>query len=322
VTRSAAWHRRGERGSALGMRITVWLYRAVGRRAAEWLLRPIVAYFFLTDRLARRASRAYLERVYAIPEGARRLGRAPGPRLVFAHLLAFGTSLLDRVAFWLGRRSDFDLELRGDEHLARIVQEGRGGVVLGSHLGSFDAMRLLGAFAPIPVNVLMYTQHAARINALFERLGAASGERAARVRVLTVRPNSFEHVLEARACIARGEVVAILADRMPPSDRARVCRVKFLGGVAAIPEGPFRLAAVLGAPIVFMVALRSGPSAYEVDVEALGDGAALPRARRAASLQALCQSYADKLEAHCLRAPLQWFNFHDFWLEDGHAPDA
>ena len=303
------------------MRITAWLYRAIGRRAAEWLLWPIVAYFFLTDREARRASRAYLERVYAVPEGARRLGRAPGPRLVFAHLLAFGTAILDRVGFWLGRRSDFDLDLHGDEHLARIVNDGRGGVVLGSHLGSFDAMRLLGAFAPIPVNVLMYTQHAARINGLFARLAEASGEPAARVRVLPVRENSFEHVLEARACIARGEVVAILADRTPPSERARTCRVKFLGGVATIPEGPFRLAAVLGAPIVFMVALRSGPSAYEVVVEPLGDGAPLSRASRRASLQSLCQDYADRLAAHCLREPLQWFNFHDFWLEDGNSRD-
>lgn len=322
MTKPAAWHRRGERGSALGMRITVWLYRTVGRRAAELLVWPIVAYFFLTDRAARHASFSYLQRIYEIPEGARQLGREPGPWLVFRHLLAFGISILDRVGFWLGRRSDFDLDLRGDEHLARIVNEGRGGVVLGSHLGSFDAMRLLGAFAPIPVNVLMYTQHATRINEIFARLAAASGEPAARVRVLPVRENSFEHVLEALACIARGEVVAILADRTPPSDRARACRVKFLGGVAAIPEGPFRLAAVLGAPIVFMVAVRSGASAYEVDVESLGDGARLPRARRREALQALCQAYADRLAAHCLRSPFQWFNFHEFWLEDGSSRDA
>jgi len=116
--------------------------------------------------------------------------------------------------------------------------------------------------------------------------------------------------------------VAILADRTPPSDLARTCRVKFLGGVAAIPEGPFRLAAVLGAPIVFMVAVRSGVNAYEVDVEPLGDGAAIPRERRRALLQSLAQTYADRLAAHCLRVPLQWFNFHDVWLEDGHSGDA
>ena len=53
MTKPTAWHERGERGSALGMRITVWLYRTVGRRAAELLVWPIVAYFFLTDRAAR-----------------------------------------------------------------------------------------------------------------------------------------------------------------------------------------------------------------------------------------------------------------------------
>lgn len=30
-------------------------------------------------------------------------------------------------------------------------------------------------------------------------------------------------------------------------------------------------------------------------------------------LQQLVAEYAARLEAHCLRAPLQWFNFYDFW---------
>lgn len=31
------------------------------------------------------------------------------------------------------------------------------------------------------------------------------------------------------------------------------------------------------------------------------------------ALQQLVAEYAARLEAHCLRAPLQWFNFYDFW---------
>lgn len=315
MTRAGAWHRRAELGSTAGMRFTVWLYRHLGRRVARVLLVPIVAYFYATAGAARAASRAYLARVARDPEAAGRLGN--GPR-VFRHFFAFATSILDRVGFWLGERGDFTLVLRGRELLDRVASEGRGVLVLGSHLGSFDALRMVATMSPIPVNVLMYTRHAARINAVFERLAATSGEAAARVRVIPVVPDSFEHALDARRAIARGEVVAILADRTPPSERARASRVAFLGDAAPIPQGPFRLAAALGVPVLFMVALRTGDARYEIDVELLADRIELPRAGRAAALDALCQTYADRLAAHCLRAPYQWFNFFDFWR----APDA
>ena len=117
---------------------------------------------------------------------------------------------------------------------------------MGSHLGSFDAMRLLAEDqSPIDVHVLMFTRHAARINQVFERLDALRGKSSARVRVIPIEPERFGHVLEARKCVARGEVVALLADRVPPNEAHRVCQVKFLGHAAVLPQGPFLLAGLL-----------------------------------------------------------------------------
>lgn len=313
MTPSTPWHRRAELGSVVGMRITVWLYRRLGRWSARLLLVPIVAYFYATAPEARRASRSYLHRVALLPEAAGRLGRGPIGWLVFRHFLAFGHSILDRVGFWLGESDDFTLEVHGGAELDRVAAEGRGAVFLGSHLGSFDAMRLLATRSPIPVNLLMYTEHAARINGIFDRLAAVSGERLGRIRVIPVRRDSFEHALEARRCLERGEIIAILADRVPPGESPRVSQVDFLGGRASIPQGPFRFAATLGVPVLLMVALRSGTARYRIDVERMADAIVLPRHARRERLDAWCQSYADRLAAHCVRAPLQWFNFFEFW---------
>jgi predicted LPLAT superfamily acyltransferase len=311
----AAWHQRDERGSVLALRVSAWLYRNLGHAVARVLVAPIVAYFYATGASARRASLAFLRRVHASPGGAVALPAAPGQRDVFRHFLAFGVSILDRIGFWLGRLSDYRLEVKGDDHLKRVVADGRGALVLGSHLGSFDAMRLLATTSPITVSVLMYTEHAARINDLFERLAVLSDATLSRVRVIPVRGDGFDHVLAARACIERGEVVAILADRTPPSGAGRSCEVAFLGGRAAIPQGPFRLAAALRCPLLFMVALRTGERAYAIDVEWIADRVVLPRAERDAALAALCQDYADRLAVQCLRAPHQWFNFYEFFRD-------
>jgi predicted LPLAT superfamily acyltransferase len=304
----AAWHATPERGSQLGMEITSWLYRHGAKPLARGLLWAIAGYFFATGREARRASLDYLRRVHLA-------GALPAPpRLwdAFWHELEFARGILDRIGFWLADPGEFRVELIGEEHLAAARAHKRGMLVLGSHLGSFDAMRLCAIdHAPLRVNVLMYTAHAARINRVLAS-GEAPDER--RIRAIPIAPGSLAHVIAARECVRRGEVVALLADRMPPGGaQERGVPVRFLGDEAFVPESPFRLAAALGCPVVFMVGVRVGPGAYEVRVEPLAERFVLPRGSRAAALAGYAQSYASAVERHCLSAPLQWFNFFDFW---------
>ncbi len=292
------WHATPERGALLGLRVVVFCYRFVGRSAAKLLLFPIVAYFWLVATSARRASRAYLARVQA--------GRV-GAGLVFRHFLEFGRSILDRVGFFLFDPSDFQITVVGREHLEAVPRTGRGALVLGSHLGSFDAMRLLAASeSPLRVHMLVYTEHARRINRILSLTDSVSGLES--VRVIPIVPGSQRHVWEARACVRRGEVVAVLADRLAPVAEPPGIPVRLLGDTVSLPEGPFRLATLLDCPVLAMTGLRVGERRYEVRVEALGLGREGDDAPRE-----LAQRYAAHLEALCRRAPLQWFNFYDYW---------
>lgn len=313
------WHDQRERGSLWGMRIVAWLYRTIGHRFAALLVYPIVLYFFLTDRAGRRASRAYLTRVFSTAEGAGRWKRSPGLLDSFAHYLQFGHSVLDRVGIWLGRGDGFSVEPDGWDHLENLIRGGRGGLILGAHVGSFDAMRLLAwKSSPRTVKILMHTAHAARVGELFRRLGEISGN-PSELGVIQVRPGSFDHVLEVKGCIERGEVVAILADRVHPHERGGQVAVSFLGGTAHLPESPIRLAAALGCPVVLMAGLRVAPKKYVIVVEPLAERLRLPRGA-SEELTRVCQRYADWLERMCERAPLQWFNFYDFWAEPSGPP--
>jgi predicted LPLAT superfamily acyltransferase len=303
-----AWHATPERGSQLGMELTSWLYRRGAKPVARGLLWAIAGYFFATGREAREASLAYLRRAHAA-------GALPAPPRrwdAFRHELEFARSILDRIGFWLDDPGAFRVELIGEESLAAARALKRGLMVLGTHLGSFDAMRLCALdHAPLRVNVLMYTAHAARINRV---LGGGASIDEARVRVIPIAPGSLSHVIAARECVRRGEVVALLADRMPPGGvKERAVPVRFLGDEAFLPESPYRLAAALGCPVVFMVGLRVGPGAYQVRVEPLAERVVLPRGERSAALAEYAQRYASAVERHCLCAPQQWFNFFDFW---------
>jgi predicted LPLAT superfamily acyltransferase len=314
LTSARNWAAVGERGSLAGMRLTAWVYRFLGPRLAALLILPIVTYFFLTDPPGRRASRRYLDRLHAVPSGDRTLGHRPGVSDVFRHYREFAQTTLDRVGFWSGRAADFEIHFDGAQHFAPLIEAKRGAILLGAHLGSFDALRALADRWSITVNIVMSTRHAPRINRVLQELSPKT-----RARVIEVDPTSSRSVFELKACLERGEFVAVLGDRIGAAPRTRAIEVDFLGHRAPFPPGPFVLASLLDCPVLLMVGLRIRSGAYRIIAEPLAERITLPRGERVARLHELVQAYAKRLEAYCLMTPFQWFNFYDFWGDEASA---
>ncbi|MGH7043585.1 MAG: hypothetical protein ACREFY_15860 [Acetobacteraceae bacterium] len=314
-----AWNHRAERGGTLLVRLTIWLALRFGWHAGRVLLIPITGYFFLAAPDARRASARFLGRA---------LGRPAGAAAVFRHLLGFAAMLFDRIFFLAGRAGTFSLSVVGAEHLATAVAAGRGVVLLGGHLGSFEALRAFGRTAPVPVRVLMYRANMGAFSRAMERLDPT-------LAAAVIEIGAPEAMLRVREAITRGEIVGILADRMPEpaaraatddgprgraSGAARRVRVPFLGAEAGFPAGPFLLAAGLGAPVLLFFGLRTGPRRYELRFEPFAERLDLPRIGRAAALRQVVVCYADRLAERARTHPFQWFNFHDLWDPTWEAP--
>jgi len=315
--RGASWTRAAERGSIWGIRFTAWCYRVFGRRLSLPLVHAIVTYFFLTDARRRRASLAYLRRVHADPRGRASLPRPPGLRECYRHYRSFGLSIVDRLAIWFGRDDDFAFTTHGIDYVDALARQGRGALLLGSHVGSFDALRLLAKRAGSVVNVLMFTANAARINQVLREVAPE-----VEAHVIEVDPGSVQSVFTVRERLRRGEHVAILADRIEVGDRDRALAIPLLGGAVRLPQAPVLLAGLLGCPLVSVVALREGPGRYEVFVDVLAERVRLPRAGREAAVAELLASYAGHLERACLQRPYQWFNFYDYWGDETAAASA
>jgi len=293
-TTAPEWRRTEERGSPLLLRAMLALTRALGWRAAAALLHPITAYFLLSSPRQRAASRRFLGRA---------LERAAGWRDLYRLYHGFAATILDRVWLASGETRGFTIDVQGLDALRARLAEGRGCLLLGAHLGSFEAMRSVAdGGCPVPLSILMHEDNAARVKALFDALGGAA--RAAAIIPLG-RPDAMLRVREA---LDRGELVGLLADRAPSDDK--LVRVPFLGHPAPLPTGPHLLAALLRAPVMLAFGLRRGPRRYEVRFEPFATPA---RGEIPASVAA----YAARLEALCREAPDNWFNFRDFLREDG-----
>ena len=78
-----------------------------GRRFTALWLHPVVAYFLLTGRAARDASKNYFEHLRTSePRGDT---PRPGWLSAYRHMLAFAQSGFDKLAAWTGRVDDSDV---------------------------------------------------------------------------------------------------------------------------------------------------------------------------------------------------------------------
>jgi predicted LPLAT superfamily acyltransferase len=296
AARRPEWVERPERGSTIAMRLLVWLTLKLGRPAGRAFLYPICAYFVLFSRRARRASVDYLRRA---------LGRRPGFQDVWRHYHAFASTVHDRVYLLAGKYSYFDVRLSAPAELLGQLRQGRGCILLGSHLGSFEIMRARSVSDRVPpVNVLMHLDNAEKSNGVLHALAPGIESR-------IIPLGGPESLLRVRECLARGEIVGMLGDRVWNNERN--CSCDFLGARARFPIGPLLLAGLLEVPVVLFFGLYLGGLRYEVRLEPFASAIPLASREREAAVRPWVERYARRLEHHCRAAPYNWFNFYDYW---------
>lgn len=299
------WSRLPEKGSALGIRILITTYRLLGDRAARLLLRPIVAWFLLTGGNARRASIDYLTRLSKHSGGTT---PAPGWRSAYRHMLAFAEAGLDKLVAGFENTDPDTLDFPNRPEFHQLLQEGHGAILLGAHIGNQHMLRVLAINHNIArINAIVYTDHAQRFAGTLKAASASYG-----VNLIQISGFGPETGIALQEIIDRGEALAIVGDRTPPTGNNRVVQVDFLGDSALLPQGPFILASLFDCPVCLFFCVKEGDR-YRVHFEHFADRITLPRGKREAAIQDYAQRYAMRLEAICLRTPLQWFNFFDFW---------
>ncbi|MFQ2227076.1 glycosyltransferase family 2 protein [Aeromonas hydrophila] len=305
--RRTHWSRTPERGSLVGMQIMLTSYRLLGRRGFSLLLYPVIGYFWLTGRAQRQASQAYLTRLESFAD-ASGVTLPPEPRSSFRHFLRFGEAALDKLAGWRGDITEQEVELVGAEHYQAAINSGQGVLLLGSHLGDLELCRALGSRKQgLRINALVFTRHAARFNALLKQINPDS-----HLNLIQVQELGADTAILLKEKLERGEWVVIVGDRTSVTREKRVIWADFLGAPAPFPLGPFVLSSVLGCPVYLMFGLKE-QGRFRVHFEPFADGQPLPRQGRQQILASRVQAYADRLQHHCLQAPLDWFNFFDFW---------
>jgi predicted LPLAT superfamily acyltransferase len=297
------WDQMRERGNLFWLLLLLFVSRLLGRGVARLVLVFVVGYFLLAGRQAHRASQAFLERA---------LGRRPTLRDGYRHFYTFAATVLDRF-FLLGERMR-GLDVRMQSPADVEAQAARGGcIVMVSHLGSFDVMRVSGVrVRELPLRVLMDRGQGPVLTRLLERINPKFAET-----IIDASERGPMLVLKLREALAAGSTVCMMADRVREGERA--VAVDFLGGRALMPTSPWLLAATLRVPVILAFGLYRGGSRYDLHFEMFDERIVAPRDQRDAVIADCAQRYAQRLEHYARSAPYNWFNFYDYWTHDAAA---
>lgn len=310
------WAALEETGIVWGMRVLLWIYRRFGRFTFRLFLYPVISYYFLTGTLARTASRRYLRRLGKyFPE----LGLRGGWWESYRHFLAFGENLLDKIVVWLDRLDPDQVEFHNRPLLVDLLRQGRGGILLGGHIGNLEICRALADLRGyIHLNILVHSKNAEKFNRLLGKV-----ERGAHIELIEVTELNPAVAIRLQDKIQHGEFLVLVGDRIPVGNPGRTVRAPFLGETAVFSQGPYLLASLLDCPVYTLFSYpRDGR--YHIHLAPFAESIRIPhrQPQRDRELAVWAGRYAACLEEHCRRVPLQWFNFFDFWDQPGAGGDA
>ena len=295
---SEHWSERDECGGRRPLAVIRFITLRCGRAIALALLYPITLYFYLRRGPERRASREFLTRA---------LGRPATAWEVIRHIRTYAVTLVDRIYLLAESTHRFDITTHGLPELDALIEQGRGILLLGAHIGSFEVLRALSERRPeMKTRILMDRQ---QTPALTDMLLALNPSVAASI--IDVGGHDTDIALAIQDAAKQGALIGMLADRSRPKETTTA--VPFFGTAARFPIAPYLIASLLDLPVVLTFALYRGGNRYDLYFETLAERIVIPRRERAALMHQWAARFAARLEHYTRLDPYNWFNFYDFW---------
>jgi len=212
--------------------------------------------------------------------------------------------------FLLTEYDDVTSTSEGLEHLDAACRRQEGGILLMSHMGNWEVAAHILKRKKQDLRLLLYMgiKYKEQLEGIQKRSLSQSGITIIAVDEQGGSPLDF---IEGIKFIESGGTVSLTGDLVWKQDQ-RTVAVKFLGHAVRLPEAPYLLALLSGAPILIFFAFRTGKRQYHFTMSKPIYIRASSRRERAAAIQEAAQQYADILEETLRRHPLQWYHFEPF----------
>ena len=305
VLGGSEWDKINERGSVVAMRAMLFGYRILGPVLFAPVIHLVASYIFITGGVARRSALDFQRRLATYSRKS--IGRGQIYLRAFMQFVSFGYAMIEKVESWASIPSTSQFKWHGKDEVRSYLTSGKGCVFVGAHFGNLESLRALAEEDHVKINALMFTKHAEKFQRLLREVNPES-----LLRIIQLSEISPALIMELNEKLAQGEVIALLADRLPANSKDRFRMINFLGSPAKFPEGPWILARFLDAPIYSIFRRRIGFSYFNANFERI-DSPEDKELDRTKVIDKWSRLFVDRLEKEVLQSPSEWFNFYNFW---------
>ncbi|WP_187170396.1 lysophospholipid acyltransferase family protein [Salidesulfovibrio onnuriiensis] len=278
--------------------------RLGGRWAAYFMLLFVVGFYALHPGVRGRSAE-YRRRIV----GNR--GFLANLWFCYRHYLEFGKMLADRAV--LGILGKFRMATGAeDTELLRdlLAEEQKGLIIVTGHAGCWQLGTAGLKDIDAPKAVVLYRDTRDVDRQYYEHRN--NGQAPFRIIDPTGPMGGAVEMMEA---LKQGSILCFMGDRNF-GDGSSGVKVDFLGGKIEVPVGAYRLASIMGTPVVVTFSRRTGPGKGEIWVSG---AIQVPHGlgRNAEAYRPYAQIFADSLEEYVRSYPLQFYNFYDMWENEG-----
>ncbi len=288
------------KGGTLGHQFFLTLIRHSSLSVTYFFIRIVAIYYLLFS------PKGSLKYYFRVING---YGKWRTIRSIYRNYCMLGEVLVDKIAMLSGSKTNFSFTFDGEEHLRSMSSSGKGGVLIGAHMGNWEVAGQLLERIEIPVNIVMREMEHEQIKALLEKVMVNRN-----IRVIPQK-DDYSHLFLIDEALKRHEFVAIHGDRY--TEGANTVLLPFLGKQARFPSGPLYLASKRGVPVSFVYTLKEQKSHYHLYAS---PGKVFPYPARLKTrkdeIRRMVENYVRTLEEMVRQYPLQWFNYYPFWEDE------
>jgi predicted LPLAT superfamily acyltransferase len=284
------------KGRKSGYIIFIWLLKA-GLTPAYTLLVFVALYYCIVERKKSVISYNFYHKHIGF-------GVLRSLISVYRNYYLFGQCLIDRVALTF-TNPDFRITFTGEHHLIEMAKQGKGGLLVGAHLGSWEIAGFFLYRINAPINIVVYDNEYEDIKACLKN----TENKKSAYKIISLKED-MSHLYKISEALLRREFVCLHADRY--MDKSKLLYHSFLDEDAPFSKSIFRLCTIFDIPVTFVYAFRLKFRRYHFH-------ATKPKiysGTKEEKLQDFADDYIEELEKNIMHHPLHWFNFFDFWKKE------
>ena len=278
--------------------VVSWLAGWLGFWLAWPLVWMVAAFYFLFKPARRRLSQELYQAVFPDFSNGELLAMA------WRQYRSFTSLFVDRMRFLNGR--EVPCQVEGREHLDRILSDGKGAILLMSHLGNWEVAAHALSREQVDLMIFMGERQGEQI----ENMQKEDLERS-RIKVVKVAEGGGSPMdgVAALSFLRQGGLVSMPGDRQWAGER-KVSAALFDRQVE-LPAAPHALALVSDAPILVFFAFRL-KGGYLLKLYPPVWVKAQDRAHRQKAIKESVDQYTHILEQAIRQSPEQWYTFEPF----------